>query len=138
VHRSKMGCLLTASGHNPKLPHCNSNDRSAPGSRRNLDKAALTLCTTSRHMQCSKLCNHGAAERDRGRTRQRCSLLNHLIGAGEHRRRHIEASALAVLILITSSYLIGACTAGVAWPNTGRLQALISAAAQAKTLPEHR
>jgi len=37
-------------------------------------------------------------------------LFNHLVGAGEHRRRYCEASAFAVLRLITSSYLFGAWT----------------------------
>ena len=37
-------------------------------------------------------------------------LFDHLIGALPHLQRHIEAKAFAVLRLITSWYLVGACT----------------------------
>ena len=37
-------------------------------------------------------------------------LFDHLVGAREQRRRHVRPSAFAVLRLITSSYLVGACT----------------------------
>ena len=40
----------------------------------------------------------------------RSSLFDHLVGAGEHCGRYCEAIAFAVLRLITSSYLVGACT----------------------------
>ena len=38
------------------------------------------------------------------------SLFDHLVGAGEHVGGMSRPSALAVLRLITSSYLVGACT----------------------------
>ena len=37
-------------------------------------------------------------------------LFDHLVGAGEHDGGMVRPSALAVLRLITSSYLVGACT----------------------------
>jgi hypothetical protein len=37
-------------------------------------------------------------------------LLDHLVGTGEQRRRHLDANVFAVFMLITSSYLVGACT----------------------------
>src|SRR6516164_11547729 len=42
--------------------------------------------------------------------RQKRPLFDHLLCASEHRRWHVEPSALAVFRLITSSYLFGACT----------------------------
>ena len=37
-------------------------------------------------------------------------LFDHLVGAGEHGRRHGRSIDLAVLMLITNSYFVGACT----------------------------
>ena len=57
------------------------------------------------------------SDRPRGRTaEQRDELaplhrsLDHLVGAGEHVGGTSRPSAFAVLRLITSSYLVGACT----------------------------
>jgi|ERR1039458_7320358 hypothetical protein len=51
------------------------------------------------------------------------SLFDHLIGPGEKRGRHCETKALAVLRLISGSYLVGCCTgksAGCALEDTAR------------------
>ena len=42
--------------------------------------------------------------------RTNIASIDHLAGAREHGRRDMRPSALAVLILITSSYLVGSCT----------------------------
>ena len=43
-------------------------------------------------------------------TARAVSSFDHLVGAGEQGRRNSRPSALAVFRLITSSYLVGACT----------------------------
>ena len=44
------------------------------------------------------------------REMNRAASFDHLVGAGEQRRRHVEAERLAVLRLITSSNLVGCMT----------------------------
>jgi len=44
----------------------------------------------------------------------KAGLFDHLVGAGEQRGWHSRPTALAVVRLITSSYLTGACTGRLA------------------------
>ena len=51
-------------------------------------------------------------------------LFDHLVGAGEQHRRHVETDAFAVLRLIASSYLVGACTGRLAGFSPLRMRSM--------------
>ena len=60
---------------------------------------------------CARAANgHAAAGPPSSAMNSRRLSFDHLVGAGEQRRRTSRPSALAVLRLMTSSYLVGACT----------------------------
>jgi hypothetical protein len=80
---------------------------------------ACPLWVKSGHLQCKKVCplypqkRTFAADFGMSALCQKRTLpysFDHLIGAGEQRRRHGEAERLGVLRLITSSYVVGAWT----------------------------
>jgi len=64
----------------------------------------------SGHMQCKTACPLRANSGHRA--------AHSMTHEGEHGRWNVKLVALAVLRLITSSYLVGACT-GMLWANSG-------------------